>query len=67
MKQEFKWYLTIEIEVDEDAVGTDDEDCLYNEAMNAMNYAQSKFFDALNALNANDNLASWRVLDEELK
>ena len=64
MKQEFKWYLTIEIEVDEDTVGTDDEDRLYNEAMNAVDYAQSKFFDALNA---NDNLASWRVLDEELK
>lgn len=64
MKHEFKWILTIELEVDDDAVGTDDEYRLYNEAMNAMDYAQNKFFDALNA---NDNIASWEVLDEELK
>ena len=64
MKQEFKWILTIELEVDEEVVGTDDEDRLYDEAMNAMDYAQSKFFDALNS---NDNIEFWKVLDEELK
>lgn len=64
MRQEFKWILTIELEVDEDAVGTDDSDRLYDEATYAIERAQDRFFDALNS---NDNLAGWKVLDEELK
>lgn len=64
MKQEFKWILTIELEVNEDEVGTDDPDRLYDEAVYAFERAQDKFFDTLNA---NDNIATWEVLDEELK
>lgn len=64
MRQEFKWILTIELEVDEDAVGTDDSDRLINEANYAIERAQDRFFDTLNS---NDNLAGWKVLDEELK
>ena len=64
MKVEYKWILTIELEVDEDAVGTNDEDRLYDEANYAIGRAQDRFFDTLNS---NDNIASWEVLDEELK
>ena len=64
MKVEYKWILTIEIEVDEEAVGTDDEDRLYDEANYAIERAQDRFFDTLNS---NDNIISWEVLDEELK
>ena len=63
MKVEYKWILTIELEVDEDAVGTD-EDRLYDEANYAIRRAKDRFFDTLNS---NDNIASWEVLDEELK
>ena len=64
MKVEYKWILTIELDVDEDAVGTDDECRLCDEANYAMERAQDRFFDTLNS---NDNIASWEVLDEELK
>lgn len=64
MKVEYKWILTIQLEVDEDAVGTDDPDRLYDEAVYAMDRAQNRFFDTLNS---NDNLAGWEVLNEELK
>jgi hypothetical protein len=56
--------LTIELEVDEDAMGTNDPDRLINEANYAMECAQDRFFDPFNA---NFNIASWEVLDEELK
>lgn len=64
MKVEYKWILTIELEVDEKGVGTDDPDRLYDEASYAMELAQDRFFDTLNA---NGNITSWEVLDEELK
>lgn len=64
MKVEYKWILTIELEVDEEMVGTWDDDRLINEANYAMERAQDRFFDTLNS---NDNLAGWEVLDEELK
>lgn len=64
MKVEYKWILTIQLEVDEEMVGTQDDDCLINEANYAIERAQDCFFDTLNS---NDNIASWEVLDEELK
>ena len=64
MKVEYKWILTIELEVDEEMVGTWDDDRLINEASYAIERAQDRFFDTLNS---NDNIASWEVLDEELK
>ena len=64
MKVEYKWILSIELEVDEEMVGTWDDDRLINEANCAMERAQDRFFDTLNS---NDNIASWEVLDEELK
>jgi hypothetical protein len=64
MKVEYKWILTIELEVDEDAMGTNDPDRLINEANYAMERAQDRFFDTFNS---NDNIASWEVIDEELK
>ena len=64
MKVEYKWILTIELEVDEEMVGTSDDDRLINEANYAMERAQDRFFDTLNS---SDNIASWEVLDEELK
>ena len=64
MKQAFKWILTIELDVDEEMVGTWDDDRLINEANYAIERAQDRFFDTLDS---NDNIASWEVLDEELK
>ena len=64
MKVEYKWILTIELEVDEEMVGTSDDDRLINEANYAMERAQDRFFDTLNS---NDNISSWEVIDEELK
>ena len=64
MKVEYKWILKIELEVDEEMVGTWDDDCLIDEANYAMERAQDRFFDTLNS---SDNIASWEVLDEELK
>ena len=64
MKVEYKLVLTIEIEVDEEAVGTDDENHLYDEANYAIERAKDRFFDTLSS---NDNIVSWEVLDEELK
>ncbi len=64
MKVEYEWILSIELEVDEEMVGTWGDDRLINEANYAMERAQDRFFDTLNS---NDNIASWEVLDEELK
>lgn len=64
MKQEFKWILTVELDVDEDEAGTDDKEHLSDLADSAFSYAQDKFFDALNS---SDDIAGWGVLDEELK
>ena len=64
MKVEYKWILSIELEVDEEMVGTWDDDRLIIEANYAMERAQDRFFDTLNS---SDNIASWEVLDEELK
>ena len=64
MKVEYKWILSIELEVDEEMVGTWDDDRLIIEANYAMERAQDSFFDTLNS---SDNIASWEVLDEELK
>lgn len=64
MKQEFKWILDIELEVDEDEVGTDSPERLCDEANYAFECAQNKFFDVLNA---NENITSWIILHEELK
>ena len=64
MKQEFKWILTIELEVSEDEVGTNDPERLYEEAVYAFERAQDRFFDTLNS---SDNIESWEVLGEELK
>ena len=48
MKVEYKWILTIKLEVDEDMVGTWDDDRLINEANYAIERAQDRFFDTLN-------------------
>lgn len=64
MKVEYKWILTIELEVDEEVAETWDSDRLINEANYAIERAQDRFFDTLNS---NDNIASWEILDEELK
>ena len=61
MKVEYKLVLTIEID---EMVGTWNDACLIDEANYAIERAQDRFFDALNS---NDNLAGWKVLDEELK
>lgn len=60
MKQEFTWILNIELEVDE---SVKPEHC-ENEVYYAFECAQDKFFDVLND---NENIASWQVLNEELK
>ena len=64
MRQEFKWYLTIQLDVDEEQVGSDCSERLYDEAKYAMNQAMDRFFDTLNS---NENIASWKVIDEETK
>jgi len=64
MKQEFKWILNIEIEVDEELVETDDPELLYNEVRYAIECAQDSFF---NPLGSSDVIASWEVINEELK
>ena len=61
MKQEFKWILSIEIDVDTE----DGEEC-YKEATMAMKLAQDCFFDSLNG-SVDVYIKDWSVLDEELK
>lgn len=64
MKQEFKWTINIELDVDGGKVCTDDPDRLYEEAAYTFERARGRFFDTLNS---NDNIRSLRVLNEELK
>ena len=61
MKQEFKWILSIKIDVDTE----DGEEC-YEKASRAMELAQDCFFDSLND-SATDIISDWEVIDEELK
>ena len=62
MKQEFKWILNIELEINEDEVGTDNPDRLYDEAAYAFEIAQDRFFDNLNS---NDKIESWKIINWE--
>lgn len=60
MKQEFKWILSIELEVEESV----DPERRYTEARYALELAQDAFFDSLSGSN---QLSSWVILSEELK
>ena len=61
MKVEYKLVLTIDLD---EMVGTWDDARLIDEANYAIERAKDRFFDTLSS---NDIIASWEVLDEELK
>lgn len=66
MKHEFKWILSVELEMDEDRIGSDNEDIFQGAAEAVIQRAQESFFDDLNN-SLNEGLKDWKVLEEELK
>lgn len=64
MKQEFKWTISIELDVEEDEVGTNDPERLYDSARYAFERAQDRFFDELAF---NDDIRNFEVLKNELE